>query len=347
MNQSLYRIQLLKKLWVHLTPNETFGLCSPDRIQRSGQNLGDVRRKELSHLLTIERQLHELRRGHSALDSDGKLIRCAEIQDIRGIKFSSIIENTDQVEVETEALPDIASMLENAEALNRLDGLERLLRLQKLYLLSERMILGMTLSEVDKEPLDRRWLSRWKLNACESSNGALQQLWARILVGELVSPGSTSLWTLGYLANCSLMDAENLSHLASWLCGDFIYRSALRATSGALDSGTMLKRLEEQSIIKGVSGKVLTKTLLSDTEGEFSYQMVLADKLLLIDSHQARPELNIPAYMVTSVGCALLGLVPVAADPAYLELITQDLQARGMNVRVVHKGSDEAIADLG
>ncbi len=124
MNQSLYRIQLLKKLWVHLTPNETFGLSSPDRIQRSGQNLGDVRRKELAHLLTIERQLHELRRGHSTLDSNGKLTRCAEIRDIREVKFSPILENANQIEVENEALPDIAQMLANAEALNRLDGLE-------------------------------------------------------------------------------------------------------------------------------------------------------------------------------------------------------------------------------
>lgn len=335
MNQSFYRVQLLKKLWVHLTPKETYGLSSPDKIQRSGLNLGEVRRRELSHLLTVERQLHELRRGHSAMDSSGRLIRCAEIRDIRDVKLVSIIENAEQADVQTESLPDLARMLDNAEDLQRLHELERVLRLQKLYLLAERMILGMTLSEIDTGPLDRRWLNRWKLNASESSNGALQQLWARILVNELIKPGRTSLWALAYLSNFSLEDAENLTHLASWLCGDFIYRSALQAISSPIDSASMLHRLEEQSIVRGVTGKVLTKTLLSESETEFSYQMVLADKLLLIQSRQARPELNIPAYLITSVGKELLSLVPGIADPPYLELIVQDLQARGMTVKIV------------
>ena len=41
MSQSGLRVQLLKKLWVHLTPKETYGLSSPDKIQRSGQTLGE------------------------------------------------------------------------------------------------------------------------------------------------------------------------------------------------------------------------------------------------------------------------------------------------------------------
>ena len=112
-------------------------MSSPDKIQRSGQTLGEVRRKELSHSLNVERQLHELRRGHASLDPSGKIIRSAEIRDIREVKFASIIENSGEVEVEQQALPDIAKMMDNAEEVNRYDALERLLRLQKLVLLGE------------------------------------------------------------------------------------------------------------------------------------------------------------------------------------------------------------------
>ncbi|MCP5015552.1 MAG: DUF2806 domain-containing protein [Ketobacter sp.] len=336
MSQSLLRIQLLKKLWVHLTPKEAFGLSSPDKIQRSGQTLGEVRRKELSHILTIERQLHELRRGHASLDPTGKIIRSAEIRDIREVKFASIIENSDQIEVEQESLPGIAKMISNAEEVYRYDALERLLRLQKLYLLTERIILGLELVEIDKGALDRRWFNRWKINASESSNGALQQLWARILVRELINPGTTSLRALEYLSYFGLEDAENLNKLGGWACGDFIYRSALQALPRVFDSA-LFEQLEEQGIVRGVYGKVLSKTLLSQSEDHFTCDLKLAGKLLNISSNQPRPELHVPAYMITSIGRELISLVNATADMEYLEAMVQDLHARGMSVTLSDK----------
>lgn len=333
MSHSLLRIQLLKKLWVHLTPKEAFGLSSPDKIQRSGQTLGEVRRKELSHILTIERQLHELRRGHASLDPSGKIIRSAEIRDIREVKFASIIESADHIEVEQEAFPDIAKMIANAVEVHRYEALERLLRLQKLYLLTERIILGLELSEIDKGALDRRWFNRWKINAGESSNGALQQLWARILVRELINPGTTSLRALEFLSYFSLEDAENLNKLGSWACGDFIYRSALQALPREFDIA-LFERLEEQGIVRGVHGKVLSKTLPSQSENSFACQLKVADKQLSIQSSQARPELHVPAYMITGIGRELISLVNSSADMAYVEAMVQDLHARGMSVTI-------------
>lgn len=336
MSHSLLKIQLLKKLWVHLTPREVFGLSSPDKIQRAGQTLGEVRRKELSHILNVEHQLHELRRGHATLDPSGKIIRSAEIRDIREVKFSSILENSDQIEVEQQALPDIAKLIDNAVEVNRYDALERLLRLQKLILLTERIILGLDLAEIDKGALDRRWFNRWKLNAGESSNGALQQLWARILVRELINPGTTSLRALEHLSCFSLEDAEGLNRLGAWVCGDFIYRSALQALPREFDM-ELFERLEEQNLLRGVHGKVLTKTLYSQSETHFIHEMALADRVVKIESSQPRPELHVPAYIVTSVGRELISLVNVTADGAYLEAMVQDLHARGMSVSIANQ----------
>ncbi|HVL00672.1 MAG TPA: DUF2806 domain-containing protein [Dongiaceae bacterium] len=324
----------MRKLWVHLTPRETFGLTSPDRVQRAGHSLGEVRRRELANLLNLERQLHELRRGHSSLDSAGKIIKSAEIRDIREVKFSSIIEATEQQEVQSEVLPDLPKMLDSALEVTRFDALERLLRLQKLCLLTERIILGLDVDEVDTSALDRRWFNRWKLNACEISNGALQQLWSRILVRELRAPGSTSLKALEYLAVFTLEDAENLSRLATWTLGDFIYRSAVQALPGSQVHADLFDRLEEQGILRGVFGKVLSKALFSQREDSFECPLVLADCQLTVTSPQTRTELHVPAYLVTRVGRELLSLVAPPADPDYLELVVQDLQARGMKVRV-------------
>lgn len=325
---------MLRKLWVHLTPSEMFGLTPPDRVQRSGQPLGDVRRRELSNLLNIERQLHELRRGHASLDPSGRVIsKAADVRDIRDVKFSTIIESAQEQVVRNEVLPDLPKMLDNAVDVSRYDALERLLRLQKLYLLTERIILSLTLEDVDTGAIDRRWFNRWKLNACEITNGALQQLWARILVRELRMPGMTSLKALEYLSFFTLEDAENLNRLASWSCGDFIYRSALHALPNHFET-QMLERLEEQGIVRGVFGKVLSKTLQSQTEDRFQCRLPVADRLLLISTAAARTELHVPAYMITTVGRELLSLVAPPADQDYLELVMQDLHARGMQVRL-------------
>lgn len=333
MSQTLNRIQLLRKLWVHLTPKETYGLTSPDKIQRSGQTLGDIRRQELSHLINIERQLHEVRRGHSTLDATGKLTESDEIRDIQQVKFSSIIESAEPQQVQKEGLPDLLKMLENASEVSKFDALERILRLQKLYLLAERIILAMDIIDIDKSALDRRWFNRWKLNACEISNGGLQQLWARILIRELKNPGTTSLRALEQLSSFSHEDAENLNKVASWACGDFIYRSALQALPDHFET-ELFEQLEEQGIVRGVFGKVLSKTLRSEQDQDFSHKIPMAGKILTIRSTQPRSELHVPAYMLTSVGRELISLVSPEIDHAYLKLVAQDLQARGMSVQI-------------
>ncbi len=346
MSNPLLRIQLLRKLWVHLTPMEMFGLASPDRVQRSGQALGDVRRRELSNLLGIERQLHELRRGHAAMDNAGRIVKTAEIRDIKEVKFSPIIEGTEEQEVCNEVLPDLLKLLDVGVEIDRLNVLERLLRLQKLYLLTERIILGLDIDDIDKGAIDRRWFNRWKLNACEISNGALQQLWARILVRELSNPGSTSLKALEYLAFFSLEDAENLNRLGSWSCGDFVYRSALQALPDHYDS-ELFDRLEEQGIVRGVFGKVLSKALISEVDEGFRYRMMIANRSVMIMSAQPRNELHVPAYMITHVGRELLSLVAPPVDQAYLELVVQDLHARGMSIQVTEIAQDRAVLQTG
>lgn len=338
MSNPILRIQLLRKLWVHLTPREMFGISPPDRVQRSGRALGDVRRNELTHLLHIEKKLHEKRREIGPENSDGAVFSDAK-ESTKDVAFSQFIDFQDADSERAMQLPGIDQMLRNADALSRYEALERLLRLQKLYLLTERIILGIDLCEIDKGPLDRRWFNRWKLNACEISNGALQQLWARILVRELRDSGSSSLRALEFLSGFSIEDAENLNRLASWTIGDFVYRSALQALAGHYDS-EMFERLEEQGVVRGVFGKVLSKTLRSDSDHGFHANLTVADKHLHITSTQPRNELHVPAYMLTSVGRELLALVAPNVDKDYLNLVVQDLHARGMSVEISENDAD-------
>ena len=75
--------------------------------------------------------------------------------------------------------------------------------------------------------------------------------------------------------------------------------------------------------------------------------MALADRRLIVSSPQPRTELHVPAYIITRVGRELLSLVAPPADADYLELVRQDLQARGMTVRVAELPRDTPSLEVG
>ncbi len=331
MTEGLKRLQLLKKLWVHLSPNEAFGLTSPDKIQRSGSSLGEVRRKELANLLLIEKQLHELRRGYAKIEA-GKLIQSSEFKQIAEVRYSSIIEHSGAQRVELDSLPDISRMLDNAEQVSRYDALERMLRLQKLYLLAERIILGQEALDVDLEPLDRRWFTRWKLKASEISNGPLQHLWAEMLVQELEAGGSSSLRTLEQLSLWGIEDAENLQKMASWVCGDFVHRGVFEAQRQA-PTWEILRTMEDQGILRGVYGKVLCKSLYSESHDYFLSRITIGSMIFELSAPYWQEDIQIPAFLLTQLGKQLVRLVSVPIDPRYREAILQDFKVRGISIK--------------
>lgn len=306
---------------------------SPDRIQRLGLSLGEVRRQELSNIHNVERQLNELRRGYAELDTEGRMIKSANSSDVRDVAFSSIIEFSSEAPGAVDKTPTIAEMLQNARHSSDLEALGRLLRLQKVYLLTERIILGMNPSELDKGTLDPRWFSRWRISVSEIPNGPMQQMWARILVRELMRPGTHSLRALDLLGCMTLEDAELLNKLTGLTLDDFVYRSAVQALHDRYDS-EMLEKLEELGILRGVFGKVYSKVLRSELDTRFQCVLKIGDKQLTLASELDRNELSIPAYLLTSLGKEIISLFSATAEKDYMQLVVSDLQARGMKVSV-------------
>jgi len=317
------------------------GISPPEKSHPNGQAIGELRRQEIAHLLDIEKQLHDITRGVGGPGASFS----TEDDVAADVEFSQLIEFPETDSERLFQFPSIGKMLDNIDDIQRYEALERLLRLQKLYLMAEQIILGLNLTEIDEKPLDMRWFNRWKSNACEISNGELQQLWARILVQELRHTGSCSLRVLGDLSEFSIKDAENLSKLASWTIGDFVYRSALQALTGRFDS-KLFETLEENGIVRGVFGKVLSKTLHSEVHHGFLANLVLADKKLKLTSTQPRTELHVPAYKLTSVGRELLPLVTSSVDQEYLNHVLQDLHARGISVSIVDIVPDSSTLQL-
>jgi hypothetical protein len=69
---------------------------------------------------------------------------------------------------------------------------------------------------VSQEPVDPDWGNRFFAGAQEVSNEQMQQLWGRLLAGEVAQPGSVSPRTLEHLRNMSSSDAKLFSKLCEF-----------------------------------------------------------------------------------------------------------------------------------
>ena len=83
----------------------------------------------------------------------------------------------------------------------------------------------------DHDP-DPDWAARFFDIAQDVSSEDLQKLWARILAGEVETPGRTSLRTLSILKNVSQSEAKQFEALMRYRIGNFIFTDGCRAVSG-------------------------------------------------------------------------------------------------------------------
>ena len=91
--------------------------------------------------------------------------------------------------------------------------------------------------EVPDHDPDPDWTARFFDSAQDVSSEYLQQLWAKILAGEVETPGRTSLRTLSILKEMSQREATQFSELMRFRINNFIFRDGCKAvTGGKLDT---------------------------------------------------------------------------------------------------------------
>ena len=91
--------------------------------------------------------------------------------------------------------------------------------------------------EVDDHEPDPDWTARFFDCVQDVSSEEMQKIWARILAGEVETPGRTSLRTLSILRDMSQNDAKSFSRLMEFRISDFILGSfAQESTKEPLDT---------------------------------------------------------------------------------------------------------------
>ena len=174
--------------------------------------------------------------------------------------------------------------------------------------------------EVPDEKPDEDWTTRFFSSAQDVSSEQMQNLWGRILAGEIKRPGSYSLKTLEFIKNITKSDALILEHIG---------KLAIEFAETTFVATHDRKWLEDRyQIFPGHHFALSEMGALYPTDlnvrvfREDSLQeqaFVSGEMILLVKRGDIKSEIQLPIWKFTVVGRELLALIPNAQDESYLE----------------------------
>jgi hypothetical protein len=173
----------------------------------------------------------------------------------------------------------------------------------------------------DKHP-DDDWIARFFSSAQDVSSQEMQELWGKILAGEIKNPGSYSLRTLDFVRNITKAEAqvfEKVGRLALSLNKDMAFilthdKEWLSKERGIRDGDHFL--LGELGIMYPTDLAILVDYATKPEQALFG-----DDHLLLIKRGDVRVVINYPVWKFTGIGLELLPLIQKPFDEQYFENI--------------------------
>ena len=178
----------------------------------------------------------------------------------------------------------------------------------------------------DHDP-DPDWTARFFDYVQDVSSEDMQKIWAKILAGEVESPGRTSLRTLDTLRNMAKIDAELFKGICDFVIGQdcvFFDESHLKGLD-ALNYGILI-HLQDCGLVTIQS--FLSRQIAWGEKKEcvLPYQ----NGALLITGIQEAPEvLDIPVALLTTAGRELFQIVECTLHWEYLRAFSTCLSSKG------------------
>jgi uncharacterized repeat protein (TIGR03899 family) len=215
---------------------------------------------------------------------------------------------------------------------------------------------------VSEAPVDPDWTNRFFATAQDVSNEQMQQVWGRLLAGEVARPGSFSLRTLDCLRNMTSSEAKLFSEVCefafetSWDAVFIIYEDPSIPNFGNLvitpnefswsDSENRLRSIYNNRGLSEPSFRLLTELGLISTvpgdglrfsgNGKSPFRIALRSgkqRLLIAEHDNTTASLVIPIARLTIIGRELFQLHIPGATPEFDALLNETLSHVGFRVR--------------
>lgn len=175
-------------------------------------------------------------------------------------------------------------------------------------------------NEVSESEPDEDWITRFFNSAQDISSQEMQQLWGKILAGEIKQPGTYSLRALDVLRNLTKSEAqaiEKIGRFALNFHGQFIIPIALKDW---LQNERDYQSKDHYCLIElGLLHSAQATTKIFQNEGRNAATFISNEHLLVVQKTAFASEFSIEVWSFTNIGREILSLIHQPFDEQYLE----------------------------
>lgn len=196
------------------------GFLRPWQERRVGKSNAEVRAMERLVLEQTEEDIKSIKAGKKRLGKNGTLVavKAPEASKlITTIGNQGIEEKSETVSLFDQKLFPISQEISYTHEMQRAVNLKRI----ALYAEEEAEEIDKKNSNAknenaNQEEVDVDWFARWRNASQDVSREELQQVWGKILAGEVANPGAYSLRTIDFFSKLNTRDAKKITHLAQF-----------------------------------------------------------------------------------------------------------------------------------
>lgn len=191
-------------------------------------------------------------------------------------------------------------------------------------------------NQVSDEPVDEDWTTRFFSYAEDISNEEMQELWGRILAGEIKRPKSFSLRTLDILRNLSKDEAQVFMKFASL---------NIKSGNACFILNFKKEKILEQKYGLNFSDRLLLEELGFITANDLQFKVAKTDQqtrqvvfivgniILIQEKEINKPEQQVQVLVFTKIGQQLLSLVETTPDLDYIQLLATKLNRENGSIK--------------
>ncbi len=300
------------RMWETVTEKGIGALFRPWQMRREGLAGMELKRQELLMLARAEREVEAIKNSAAP----------QELLALPNLGSARFEPNIDPIK-----LAELAHQIGVSETVRKEVNITRALLHAETQLETES-------GPVPEESVESDWLSRWRDSAAEVSSEKLQQLWGKVLAGEVKSPGSYSLRTLDFLRNLSTSEAASISLLSRFVVGGMIFREAQDILDREGVTFDFLIQMQQLGVMSGVESIGMRIDYSSNVPDRFVHALTSHGKILVVSSDDPTRTFSVPAYHITLIGREIFTLGVFEPHLPYLRAIGEHIKKQDFVVEI-------------
>lgn len=190
--------------------------------------------------------------------------------------------------------------------------------------------------DVSDDPLNADWVTRFFNIAQDISDEEMQNLWGRILAGEVAKPKSYSLRTLELLKNLSKEEAEIFSKFGNFAIHTQDSAFLLDFHVGDVDEEFWSEKYKIEfgdKLLLAELGLIVLNTLSLGTNKEDKEDHYRHGNYgIVIQKDNMNTEYEIPVTTFTTIGIELLKLINVNFNYEYIKFFASKIKTTGIKI---------------